>query len=128
MEFIKVKLKKNLKANYSEGINGIFFIIYCIFIFSADTFIIKSSNLIFFLRTVFFIVIGSIITCPFLMRFVRKIRIQSEKVANTENLKIKWRIIFFILPLSVFLFYYIAYFPGGFSVDSITQYTQAINN
>lgn len=126
--FVKTNLMKNLKENYSEGINGILFITYCIFIFSADAYVLKSNNLIFFLRTVFFIVIGSIMICPFLMKFVRKISIQSEKVINKENSKIKWRIMFFVIPLSVFLFYYMAYFPGGFSPDSIVQYTQAINN
>ena len=117
--FVKTNLMKNLKENYSEGINGILFITYCIFIFSADAYVLKSNNLIFFLRTVFFIVIGSIMICPFLMKFVRKISIQSEKVINKENSKIKWRIMFFVIPLSVFLFYYMAYFPGGFSSDSI---------
>ena len=114
--------------NYVGGINGIIFIIYCIFVATADAFVIKSLNAIFFLRTIFLIMIGSIIICPFLLKSVRTIHIQFDKVSDMESSKIKWKLFFFVIPLLVFLIYYIAYFPGGFSPDSISQYTQAINN
>lgn len=35
---------------------------------------------------------------------------------------------FYLVPLAVFLVYYIACYPGGFSVDSFNQYVQAMDN
>lgn len=114
--------------NYIDRINGIIFIVYSVIVLVADAFVAKNLHLSFFFRTVFFIIIGSIIICPFLLRFSRKIHIQSDGVPNIKIEKMKWKIFFFLIPLSIFSIYYVAYFPGGFSPDSISQYTQAINN
>ncbi len=39
-----------------------------------------------------------------------------------------FRVLCFVLPLAVFLLYYLAYYPGSFSVDSFNQYQQVLTN
>ncbi|MBQ9673159.1 MAG: hypothetical protein IJV39_00845 [Ruminococcus sp.] len=125
MKYVAIKL-----WNYIEGINGLLLIVYSIFIFS--TAVITSEHFsIYYLSVALLIMVTlSIIICPIVIRRLSKLNIQNDKL-NNENGKanlIFIRILFFVIPLFFFLIYYFAYYPGGFSNDSISQYTQAIND
>lgn len=116
---------------YTEGMNGVIFIIYCLFLS-----IITSIESVNFSIKYFFISF----VCTALLSFFgghKIIRFFSNKcirynkaLCETENKQknlIK-KITFFIVPFVVFLLCFLAYYPGGYSPDSISQYNQAITN
>jgi hypothetical protein len=114
--------------NYIQGINGIIFIVYFIFVLSTSAFVLLSWNLHFFLRNVFFITVISIIVCPKILKAISRVYIKSKINIDSNLEKNKWKLLFFLIPLFIFLIHYVAYFPGGFSPDSIEQYVQTVTN
>lgn len=51
-----------------------------------------------------------------------------KNTVHAEKKNGKAQILFFAIPLVVFLVYYCAYYPGAFSPDSFSQYEQAVSN
>ena len=114
---------------YIGGINGLLLILYIIFIFS--TAVITSSNFskFYFVVSEILITVISVIVCPKIIKYISNINIKqgAHSIRNNKSLFFL-KLSFYIIPLCLFFVYYFAYYPGGFSPDSISQYTQAINN
>lgn len=125
-------MKSKLKSlwNYIEGINGLILILYSTLAFSAAIFIGNDRYTLYFLFSVVIIFLLSVIICPKVIRLVSKIGISSSSSAGElgGKKKILFNAIFFVVPLICFLIYYFAFYPGGFSIDSLSQYEQAIGN
>lgn len=68
--------------------------------------------------------------CPTALWLLGKLhahpRLQKDK--SVVYKKVLVNSCFYLIPLAVFLVYYIACYPGGFSVDSFDQYVQAMEN
>lgn len=114
---------------YIGGINGLLLILYSIFVFS--TAVITSSNFskFYFIISEMLIIVLSVIICPIIIKTLSKISIkQSKQKIRNQKSQLFLKLAFYIIPLCLLFVYYLAYYPGGFSPDSISQYTQAINN
>ena len=126
---IQLKVVLQRIRSHVGGINGVLMMIYSFFIFftSAITNDFTLQSLAFS-----FIIIGFLcfLICPMLLRLISKVDICSlRSIKNyTGTQKICIELSFFIIPLLFFLIQYISYYPGGFTKDSIEQYTQAITN
>lgn len=68
------------------------------------------------------LLIAVIYICPKIMRFAENLSIQPEASSNRTKFFLKTWLIFF----AAFLAMYIIFYPGGFSADSIGQYSQAL--
>ena len=116
--------------NYIGEFSGLCFLLYTMFVFLTAVVIDNSFSKAYLFIAVLFIVPLCIIICPRLIRLFSRLsisnKLHTKEFSNKINVII--RIAFFVIPLSLFLFYYFVYFPGGFSSDSITQYSQTINN
>lgn len=110
-----------------KNLNRILLALYLSFIFICQI-IVSPYYSLWYLR------IGSVIwivtfflAAPIIIRFFSKIELEDGQVFN--NISSRTLIfIFWGVPLAVLLIYYIAYYPGGFSADSIIQYKQVIAN
>jgi len=112
---------------FIEGINGLLLILYSIFVFVTFVFVAE-NDLKYFPRWCFLIVILSVALCPMLLRAVR--RLDTDRwMTRTEGVKsneIRWRIIFFAVPLVFFLVKYVIHYPGAMTNDSFKQYGQVL--
>ena len=117
--------------SYIEGINGAFLILYSVFIFSASVIINHHLSKCYFIISEIIIIILSIAICPEIIRLLSKVNI-SQQIHQRINGKIGYcvilRLLFILIPFFILLVYYIAFYPGGFSPDSVNQYTQVIQN
>ena len=122
------KMIKNL-WDYINGINGLLIILYVIFILSTHIITGKYFSSYHFLIYFILITLFSIFICPFITGFLSDKKIRHDEICNNifKNLLLR-KFIFFIVPFGIFLIYYFAYYPGGFSPDSIDQYQQAVKN
>lgn len=124
--FMKTMIKK--LWNGMEGLNGLILILYTVFIFTTAA--IKSDNfsVLYTIVSCLGAVVFSVMFCPIILRGLSKIEIQDETLYLKSNKHAVWisGLIFFAVSFGVFLLYYIAFYPGGFSSDSIDQYEQAL--
>ena len=108
--------------------------LYIIFVLST-TIILRfdfSNNMqiLFFLRSLFIRIIIVFPLVSFLSIQINKFEIKQKtnlkKLSNKEI--IIFKIIFLIIPFIVFLIYFYASYPGGFTNDTLNQYYQSLNN
>ena len=113
--------------SHTEGVNGLLLILYSIFIFSTFAFGAE-NDLKYFPRWCFLIVILSAILCPVLLRFIRRLNTDRWMTCSSEaaSNEIKWRFIFFAVPMVLFLVKYVIHYPGAMTNDSFNQYGQAL--
>lgn len=117
---------------YIGGINGLLLILYFVFVFT--THLITGEYLSWgfskqYFLTFFAIIVGlSVVICPLVFQFLSKATIRSDRLSTNKATLFSSSVIFYITPFSLLLLFYLAYYPGGFSLDSINQYTQAVNN
>ncbi|MBQ2704895.1 MAG: hypothetical protein IJF58_05050 [Clostridia bacterium] len=111
--------------NLLEGTNGIIFIIYALFITLTQVYIHTVDDGAFWIGALIWLVI-CLLGCPFILRLVRNASFNEDKNCKFTIHNNVWRVVFFIVPLLVFLFHYFLYYPGCFSNDSLTQYEQCM--
>ena len=108
--------------------------LYIIFVLST-TLILRFNfsnemQILFFLRALFIRILIVFPLVSLLSILINKLEIKQKtnikKLTNKEVYIL--RIIFFIIPLIVFLIYFFAAYPGGFTNDTINQYYQSLNN
>ena len=109
------------------GINELILSLYSSFVFSSYSFIVNKS-FINVLRGVIVCVFLSFLFCPVFLRYLSKL--DSDKLFKNENENYgkKLRALFYLIPLAVFLFHYIAFYPGGYMPDTIDQFAQTVDN
>lgn len=110
-------------------INGILLALYCFCVFVTEIVIrdlFHGKKLIILLPIMF---AAFIALCPYVLKQVNKLEIHlNTEKAKEHNIVVLIKILMFIIPLTVLLLYYFAYYPGLFSYDSFFQYNQAISN
>ena len=108
--------------------------LYIIFVLST-TLILRfdfsnEMQTLFFLRSLFLriLLVFPIVSLLSILinRFEIKQKTNIKKLTNNQIIKI--RIIFFIVPFIIFLIYFFASNPGGFTNDVINQYYQSLMN
>lgn len=118
-------MKELLKKIWSSlaGMNGLLLALYLVFALAAGAMISVPFSVFYVLFSLIFFVAVSLVAGPLLIRFFSKRNIRCEAPGKHTLLKIS----FYVLPLLIFLIYYAAWYPGGFSNDSIDQYAQVID-
>ena len=112
---------------YLEGTNGLLLILYSVFIFSTYAFV-ATDKISSWIKWTILIIILSLVICPLVLKLVRKIQFHQPRKSGTTTHSFLWLLLFFLIPLILFLAKYIICYPGAFSPDSIVQYSQAISN
>ena len=84
----------------------------------------ESLNFFYMGSVAEFLLLLTAFISPLLIRFSRKITIKPEELTEHPTHANFWR--FFFIELAILLVYYAAFYPGGFSPDTISQYSQAI--
>ena len=108
---------------YGRMIGNYVFTLYVTAIIAAHLFLVSSTRL-GAVRSIFIAALLAIIISPLALTKARTFFIPVEKHPN----KPFYKTLFYGLPLLVLLIYYLAYYPGGFPPDSISQYEQALTN
>lgn len=125
-------MKNQLKKfrSYIGGVNGVLLILYSVFIFLTAVITSDYFSSYYFLISFFFILVLAILICPLLLRSVSKLSLPHYTAEKNKQLSHSTiiHIALYIIPLAVLLIYYLAYYPGSFSIDSIEQYSQAVSN
>lgn len=122
-------MKDGIKKAYGYlgDINGILLILYSSIVFSAYSVSVNDTPKGIIRGIILSFVLSGVI-CPLVLKFVKEC--DFSKILNTDEVKPsnRTKILFFIVPFVSFLLRYIAYYPGGFFVDSMLQLYQTINN
>ncbi len=120
-------MKSRLKRfwDYLDGVYGLLLILYCSLVFGTQA-VLANESFTDILRGIFLAVFFSVLLCPLLLRWVKKLRSlpDGQQAANGKD-RI-WKAAFFLIPLLVMLVYFAAYYPGGFATDVVNQYGQAV--
>ena len=74
------------------------------------------------------IVVFSVLICPRIIRLISNYELSHQSANNRTHLRLLASIIFYVLPFISLSVYFLAYYPGAFSLDSIRQYSQVITN
>lgn len=133
-KFLRGKVMKSaIKKiwDYIEGINGLLLIIYTSLALISYVVIKSTTGLQYIIRDSLFAVVVSVIICPLLIRFVRNKSLDGFNKNYRFKLLSNYRLLgllAFIISLTIFFLYFVAYFPGGFSGDQLNQYMQTITD
>ena len=111
---------------YIYGANGLVLVLYFVFVFVTTLFFYDNLLPFLPLMTVAFIPLAVVIS-HFLIKFISKLNIK-EKSASEDKSSTVLKCLLYLAPLVVYLINFWAFYPGGFSVDSVVQYNQAMTN
>lgn len=123
------QLFQKLRSHFG-GVNSLILILYATFVAVVQAFIGGRISPAFLAATGVAGLIVSAALGPVLLRFLSgrnacpRVDEKSTSVLGAVLSNGCW----YLIPLAVFLVYFIACFPGGWSDDSFNQYTQAIQN
>lgn len=104
---------------------GYFYVVWVIYIF-VHCYKDGESKINF----VFLLIVCFIVTVPIafgVIHLIRKIQINREKRICNKKQQLRVGVLFFFLNFTVLLIWFLAYYPGAFSNDSINQYEQAVS-
>lgn len=120
--------KLNIRKTYSEKrVNCILLAAYLSFILISRLFVHMNCPIYLLATGACVLVVISFILAPVIIRFFSNIFVDDKHHFGRIS-SLKLRLFFYCFPLFVLLAYYVAYYPGDFSPDSIDQYRQAITN
>jgi len=113
---------------YIEGVNGLILILYLAVVFAANVYLYERFAPYLFVMLALFVAFEFYIV-PKLLRMIRKIRISDGSKDGIKPHNPVWvKTLLYLIPLIVFLVYFIAYYPGGFTPDNRKQIIQALTN
>lgn len=114
--------------HHMNGLSGLILFVYILFVCAADAMIFSFDSFGTFFLALLRAFVLTAVFCPILIQVLSKLRIST---LHKEQAKHRCRcailkLSFYLIPFCVFLLYYIAFYPGSFSPDSLDQYTQAL--
>jgi len=110
-----------------NGINGFILMAYILFLCVADALTSASYSYSYVFLSLLCTFVACLFLCPFLMQVLSKLHIHSRTGAQTAHRRRTiLQAAFYLVPFCVYFLYYLAFYPGGFSPDSINQYSQAV--
>ena len=119
-------MRGNRKIDFNRLIfAGYFYVVWVIYIF-VHCYKDGESKINF----VFLLIVCFIVTVPIafgVINLIRKIQINREKRICNKKKQLRVGVLFFFLNFTVLLIWFLAYYPGAFSNDSINQYEQAVS-
>ena len=115
--------------NHFRGFNFLILFLYTAFLMAAQVFRTTERSAVSTLVIGLAVLLVTAVLGPVVLRLLSGCNACPREQQETPVLK---RVLvngcFYLIPLAVFLFYFIACYPGGWSDDSFNQYTQAIQN
>ena len=112
--------------NSVGSINSLLFMLYSLFVLLAAVVGHEHFSYYYFVASLPIVVLLSVVACPSVVRFFSRVLIKmDDRKANQISHTLLCGV-FYVVPFLVLFVYYIAYYPGGFSPDSILQYTQVV--
>ena len=124
-----MKRSLQLLKRHFGGINSLIFILYTAVVVAAQAF---GSGLLPWKKAVWVSLGGLLVMAvlgPMILRLVSRINACPQERKKSSVLKqVLVNGCFYLIPLAVFGFYFMACFPGGYSVDCFDQYIQTVNN
>ena len=106
-------------------VNCVLLAVYLSFIFISQIIISDHFSVAYFCVGSFFMVILSALIAPLIIDRFSALSLPEESQQKTDRGQ---TVILYGIPLLFLSYYYLAYYPGAFSPDSINQYEQAITN
>ena len=112
------------------SISSLILMVYTTFVVATQLFVNDRFSPAYYVGSCLLTMLLSAFLGPFVLQFLSGLnacpRVQENKLAAF------WRIWtgsrFYLVPLLVFLVYFVACYPGGWSDDSFNQYNQAVQN
>ena len=111
--------------NYHEGLNGLITALYVTVLFTMKVLTLEIYNVWVLLLTIVAVFVLTLAISPKIFSGIRKLNIFKAVTYSPKEKKI-WLGIFFAMNFIFFFVRYLSVFPGGFVIDSINQYTQAL--
>lgn len=123
------QLLQKLRGHFG-GVNSLILILYTTFVIACQAFVSSRFSAVYFVAVSLAGLILSAVLGPVLLRFLSGRNACPRTDGDRTSLlrKILINGCWYLIPLAVFLVYFIACFPGGWSDDSFNQYTQAVQN
>ena len=114
--------------NRMNGINGFILMAYLLFVCVADALTSASYSYRYLFTSFVCTFLLCLVLCPVVMQFLSKLQVRnlSQEQEKCRFCSTILQAAFYLIPFAVFFLYYLAFYPGGFSSDSIDQYTQAV--
>ena len=124
-------MKRWLKKlqNHLGSINPWILIIYTTFVVAAQAFHNPNRSVGSFVAITLGALLAAAVLGPVVLRFLSGLNACPRKLEKKEPV-LKQVLVngaFYLIPLAVFMVYFIGCFPGGFSDDSFSQYIQAVD-
>lgn len=131
---MKKKIRQLFHTDSVSRANSLILTLYLWFILGTSLFLytLSLSRLLFFVLLVVLLFVLLALS-PILLNLTHKLQIpdiatlKEKNALRTRHEKRVWILFFFTISLGIFLLYYLAYYPGGFSNDSVNQYEQSIS-
>ncbi len=128
MESEKVKRYFQKIWAYLYGTHGIILSGYLFFIFAVQVFGAQGEGIS--VRTVLLLLLLLILLaeiCPVILRKAETLQITLWENQMCGKKKVLWISAFFIVCFLVLIHWYLAYYPGAFSIDAVYQYKQVVS-
>ena len=126
---------KNYLYNKRINLNSVLFSLYLFFSIDLSLFLVgydpynRAGKLAFMLLSVGLLLL-LIITGPAILGLIHRSSFQlfTEKRQMKEGSDVKLYLLFLTISFFVLLFWYLSFYPGGYSPDSLEQLEQAVTN
>ena len=123
------RLLQKLRSHFG-GVNSLILILYTTFVVAVQAFHAPGSSVGSFVGISLGALLLMAVFGPILLRFLSGLNACPQ--TGEKKAPVLKRVLvngcFYLIPLAVFMVYFIACFPGGFSDDSFNQYIQAVEN
>ncbi len=117
---------KTMKAP-AKKLNCILLAVYLALVLISEIFVSEYYRSVYLLLGSLIIFLFALLVSPAVLGIASGFSIDCAQEKNPAREKLL-RSLFYILPTMLLLLYYFAYYPGGFTSDSIGQYEQAVSN
>lgn len=112
-------------CSYFGGFGSVFIVIYTTAVLALQFFQSGLHTAKYVMAIGLIALLLSAALWPVLLRLISKLHLPLRTPQKKEVRDILINSCFYLIPLAVFLVYFIAFFPGGYSYDSCVQYVQA---
>lgn len=123
------RLLQKLRGHFG-GVNSLILILYTTFVVAAQAFHDPGVSVGGFVAVSLGALLLMAVLGPIMLQLLSRLN-ACPRTGETKDSMLKRILVngcFYLIPLAVFMVYFIACFPGGFSDDSFNQYIQAVDN
>lgn len=122
------RLLQRLRSHFG-GLNSLILILYTTVVVALQMFFGTQRSTVFSVTVSLGVLLVMAVLGPVVLRVASRINACPRE--NKKDPVLKQVLVngcFYLIPLAVFLFYFLACYPGGYSADCFTQYGEAVRN